>query len=136
VADFGFAANFKTDTVTNKYSIGTQEFLAPELLIQGKTHNQLVDIWAVAVIAYLFLTTNHPFENKADGDKTAAIFCSEPDHTLLWKYTPEARDFISKGLTKSRSKRPSALDLLSHPWLSSVQAQAAKDKQVLHSGKA
>ena len=106
--------------MTNKYSIGTPEFLAPELLISGKAHNQQVDVWAVTVIAYLFLTRKHPFKNKTDVDKTAILY-SDPDFYALRHYTPEARDFIKKGLKKNRNKRPSALDLLDHPWLSSVK---------------
>ena len=40
---------------------GTLDYLPPEM-VEGKEHNSKVDLWALGVLAYEFLTGTPPFE--------------------------------------------------------------------------
>ena len=81
----------------------------------------------MAVIAYLFLARKHPFNVKTGSDHKSEILYKEPDLGLLKPFSQLATDFIKKGLIKNRDKRPTAKDLLSHPWLSTIK-QSSRSK--------
>jgi len=53
--DFGFATDCTTDFATTKFEVGTTEYMAPETLMRGVSHDQLVDVWAIGVLTYLML---------------------------------------------------------------------------------
>ncbi len=55
LTDFGFATFFTTDVTTVAFCVGTPEYMAPEILTKGETHNEKVDIWALSVLSYLLL---------------------------------------------------------------------------------
>lgn len=43
---------------------GTLDYLPPEM-IEGKTHDEKVDLWSLGVLCYEFLVGNPPFETKS-----------------------------------------------------------------------
>ena len=84
LVDFGFATDFTTDFQTVKLEVGTTEYMAPETLTRGASHDHLVDVWAVGVLAYLMLTHQHPFVNKHDGKVNRAMIKNrDPDYSPL-----------------------------------------------------
>ena len=57
VADFGFAAPVKKGL---KEKLGTPLFVSPEVLL-GQKYGTKVDIWALGVMTYIFLSGQSPF---------------------------------------------------------------------------
>ena len=64
LADFGFSTFFTTDKVTLNYNLGTLGYQAPELFRKGGRHDEKVDSWSTAVIAYIFLSGEQPFKRN------------------------------------------------------------------------
>jgi len=107
---------------------GTMLYSAPETLLAmfcGKSMQPMVqhknDVWALGVMIVEALTGEHPFSpekcTRYQGNVMYSIaHCKAVD--LPRNITPELRDFLSQTLQTEPELRPSAEELLHHPWLS------------------
>ena len=64
IADFGWSVHAPSSRRTTL--CGTLDYLPPEM-IEGKEHDEMVDIWSLGVLCYEFLVGEPPFE--AEGHK-------------------------------------------------------------------
>ncbi|PNH12415.1 Serine/threonine-protein kinase ark1 [Tetrabaena socialis] len=131
LGDFGLAGHKFQDRMSER--VGTLDYMAPEVLsiptqdeqeLEGeqgadgaRTYDEKVDIWATGVLVYELLVGRPPFEVD-DPQETASLIMSGEASGYPVHISQFARDFVAKALTKSPSDRPSAADLLQHPWLS------------------
>lgn len=46
---------------------GTLDYLPPEM-IEGRTHNEKVDLWCIGVLCYELLVGNPPFESASHNE--------------------------------------------------------------------
>lgn len=114
IADFGWsihAPDKKRLTLC-----GTLDYLPPEM-IEGKYHNEKVDLWSLGVLCYEFLVGSPPFEDpsghyQATYSKIAKVDVNFPDYV-----SPLARDLIMKLLKKSPEDRLQLDKVLVHPWI-------------------
>ena len=103
--------------------------MAPEVLIcpdkkrpeENKDKTLLVyipyvDVWAVGILAFELLTGSPPFEKESRSETYESILYEEPPRLPL-TVSSEAKSFIHAALAKDPSHRPSAVDLLKHPWI-------------------
>jgi serine/threonine protein kinase len=112
LADFGWAVHDRRPRRTT--FCGTLDYLPPEM-IENKTHNAKVDVWALGVLAYELLVGKPPFEHSEYGDTyhhIVKVKFTFPDHV-----SSLARDFISLALQYDIRKRSHLSDLVRHPWL-------------------
>jgi serine/threonine protein kinase len=112
IGDFGWAVH----TPSNKRQTlcGTLDYLPPEM-IEGHVHDHNVDIWALGVLLYEFLTGRPPFESqtqKETYEKIKNIKIRYPSYV-----TPSAQDLISKLLVKDPKKRLHLSQVPEHPWI-------------------
>ena len=98
------------------YNLGTFGYQAPELFRRGGPHDEKVDIWSTAVVAFLFLGGEQPFKRNGKISVTATIQ-DEPDFSSLWGFSGSALKFLRSGLTKDPSQRPNADEMLDTMWL-------------------
>ena len=112
LADFGVSAQVMKTLDQKSTYVGTEKYMAPERLI-GPKHGSKSDIWSLGIIAYECFYGYHPvkYENQFDLIEKMKIF-KMPENA-----DPVFKDFILSCLSFDPSKRLSANQLLSHPWL-------------------
>jgi len=112
IADFGWSVHAPHSRRTTL--CGTLDYLPPEM-IEGKPHNQMVDVWSLGILMYEFLVGSPPFEAQGHHEtykKISKVDIAYPPHI-----TPEARDLISRLLVKDPSARLALSDVENHPWI-------------------
>eukprot|EP01099_Mayorella_cantabrigiensis_P004921 TRINITY_DN3791_c0_g1_i1.p1 TRINITY_DN3791_c0_g1~~TRINITY_DN3791_c0_g1_i1.p1 ORF type:complete len:405 (+),score=100.11 TRINITY_DN3791_c0_g1_i1:138-1352(+) len=117
LADFGVSGQL-TDTVTKRTTvIGTPFWMAPEVILETG-YDQKADIWSTGITCIELAETKPPYY---DIHPMRAIFIipSKPPATLQDKdkWSSDFHDFIAKCLTKEPENRPSAEELLKHPFV-------------------
>jgi len=112
ISDFGWAVH----TVTNKRQTlcGTLDYLPPEM-VEGQLHDHNVDIWAMGILCFEFLTGRPPFE--AESQKETYRKIKELELRFPTYVTEGARDFIRKLLVKEPKKRLLLSQVPDHPWI-------------------
>lgn len=119
VIDFG-TAQFFTQGIPLTQKFGTPYYIAPEVL--RKNYDEKCDVWSAGVNLYIFLAGYPPFGGNTDEQILRKVsvgrfsFPSPEWDTISF----EAKDLISKMLTLDTTRRISARDSLSHPWMSNA----------------
>jgi len=92
ISDFGWSVHAPSTRRTTL--CGTLDYLPPEM-VEGKDHNEKVDLWSLGVLAYEFLVGSPPFEELSGYGATykriARVDLKIPDFV-----SAEARDLISR----------------------------------------
>ncbi|NWX95138.1 AURKA kinase, partial [Nothoprocta ornata] len=112
IADFGWSVHAPSSRRTTL--CGTLDYLPPEM-IEGRTHDEKVDIWSLGVLCYEFLVGKPPFEANTYQETYRAI--SKVEFKFPPFVTEGARDLISKLLKHNPFHRMPLKEVLVHPWL-------------------
>lgn len=112
IADFGWSVH--APSKRRNTLCGTLDYLSPEM-IEGKSHDENVDVWSVGVLAYEFLTGSPPFE--AEGQQETCRRIREMEFTFPDYISEEAKDLISRILVRDPKARLSLDEVLQHPWI-------------------
>ena len=121
IADFGWSVH--TPTSGRRHTLcGTLDYLPPEM-VEGKEHDQMVDVWSLGVLMYEFLVGNPPFEAFPQSETYKKI--SKVDIKWPTYISDDAKDLISKFLVKESKNRISLLDVEKHPWIVRNTAESA-----------
>jgi len=106
--------------------IGTPYWMAPEVLSSSSYDNK-ADIWSLGITAIELAARVPPLYEKHYLQALLQIPRSEPPKLPNEnKYSKDFKEFIAVCLMKDASKRPSAAQLLLHPFVSK-----AKDNKIL-----
>lgn len=112
IADFGWSVHAPSSRRTTL--CGTLDYLPPEM-VEGKAHDEKVDLWSLGVLCFEFLCGKPPFESEKHVDTYKRI-CSVdlrfPSHV-----SSGARDIIIKLLRKDPRERLSLDGVFLHPWI-------------------
>merc|ERR1719284_299990 len=118
--------NQKRDTF-----IGTPYWMAPEVVacetFRDEPYDYRVDIWSLGVTLIEFAQMEPPFHEMTPMRVLLKIQKSDPpklDHPNRW--SREFNDFLKQCLVKDANRRPSAQELLKHPFI-----RDARDKKPL-----
>ncbi|KAG9303282.1 hypothetical protein G9A89_013608 [Geosiphon pyriformis] len=129
--DFGaakvLAKNQKTlgrttlQTNTNVHSLtGTPMYMAPEIITgQEKGRKGAMDIWSLGCCVLEMATGRRPWSNL--DNEWAVMYHVVTGHPPLpdpSQLSDQGMDFLKQCFTRSSEERPSAEELLTHPWLS------------------
>ncbi|NXY90841.1 AURKA kinase, partial [Alcedo cyanopectus] len=112
IADFGWSVHAPASRRTTL--CGTLDYLPPEM-IEGRTHDEKVDIWSLGVLCYEFLVGKPPFEAQTYQETYRAI--AKVEFKFPPFVTEGARDLISKLLRHNPFHRLPLKDVLLHPWI-------------------
>lgn len=122
LADFGVSGTLSKDTAQRHTVIGTPFWMAPEV-IQETGHNYKVDIWSLG-ITMIELAEGHPPLCNLHPLRAIFVIPSRPPPTFTDKtaWPEDMNDFLAQCLTKDANQRPTAKQLLTHPWILRHQA--------------
>ncbi|XP_067314312.1 aurora kinase A [Pseudorasbora parva] len=112
IADFGWSVH--TPSSRRSTLCGTLDYLPPEM-IEGKTHDEKVDLWSLGVLCYEFLVGRPPFETKSHEEtyrKISRVEFSYPAHV-----SEGSRDLINRLLKHNPMHRLPIQGVMVHPWV-------------------
>ncbi|EEF50239.1 calcium and calcium/calmodulin-dependent serine/threonine-protein kinase [Ricinus communis] len=127
IMDFGLSsAEEFTDPVVGLF--GSIDYVSPEALSQGRISSKS-DMWSVGIILYILLSGYPPFIAQSNRQKQQMIMAGDFSfYEKTWKnITSSAKQLIADLLQVDPQRRPSAQDVLSHPW---VIGDSAKEEQM------
>ncbi|KAJ9579955.1 hypothetical protein L9F63_004428, partial [Diploptera punctata] len=117
IADFGWSVHSpssRRDTLC-----GTLDYLPPEM-VQGRPHDEKVDLWSLGVLCYECLVGKPPFETESYEKTYKRI---EMARYVLPEYmSSEVKDLISRLLVIDPSLRLPLDRVLQHVWIVKHQA--------------
>ncbi|CAI5930113.1 unnamed protein product [Closterium sp. NIES-65] len=141
LTDFGLS--LFVDAHKQVYGVaGSPFYLAPEVLSGNYGHE--ADIWSLGVMLYMLLSGSAPFFGESEDEVLAAVRRGKLSfYRPIWgSISPFAKDLIRCLLRQDPAKRPTASDILQHPWFTEVfrsqqqqqqQQQSAQELQNEHS---
>ncbi|GJP33447.1 hypothetical protein CLOM_g17988 [Closterium sp. NIES-68] len=116
LADFGLSIALDNGRV-GYGTAGSPFYMAPEVLT-GE-YEYAADVWSLGVILYIMLCGRPPFWGKTDAAVYDAILRGKLDFSgAAWTgVSVEARSLIRCMLQSDPRRRPTAVKVLSHPWV-------------------
>ena len=118
IADFGLSSFHKDEGENFTVLFGSPNYLSPEIIRKDKIYDSCkADIWAIGISTFILLTGKAPFEGST---KEATIENIKKCLFYFSQKVPlsnEAKDFIKLILKDDPKERPTAKDLLNHPFL-------------------
>lgn len=132
LSDFGLARDMNPEVSRVDTFVGTVAYMSPERL-EGCKYTYASDIWALGVSMVECLLGRYPFERPKnyfdyiDATMTANLWATCDKSGL--EISRNARDFITLCTNTDPLKRPTASELLQHPWLVGVK----KDTEIFGS---
>ncbi|XP_040889894.1 aurora kinase A [Toxotes jaculatrix] len=121
IADFGWSVH--TPSSRRSTLCGTLDYLPPEM-IEGKTHDEKVDLWSLGVLCYEFLVGKPPFEAKSHEETYRRISRVEYTYPAQANISAGAKDLVARLLKHNPMHRLPIEGVLSHPWV--VQCSTKK----------
>ena len=118
IGDFTLST-FQEGEKGKKFSIfGTFNYLSPEMIAkEERDETSKVDIWAIGVSTFYMLTGKPPFKGTSKEITSENILKGEIQFPLNFSISKEIKDFIFNIFQRDPHKRPSAKELLNHPFL-------------------
>ena len=117
LGDFGVSTQLMHSFSKKISKIGTPFYMSPEVICQNK-YNYKCDIWSLGITCIEMAEGEPPF-SKTKPYLVLKKIITQPPTGLKnkEKWSPEFNDFVSRCLTFDPANRPSAKDLLQHPFI-------------------
>ena len=132
IADFGLSRVIEEDKLHAIIEIcGTPGYIAPEVYTRSG-HGPSVDIWSLGIIAFYILSGYIPINRATTKqelyDNSMGDYSFEP--VKYWSNVSDtAKCFIQRCLIVDPEKRPTAKELLEHPWLTEENKHFVPDPE-------
>lgn len=135
--DFGYSRNLEKEehgtteeVYIHKKAYGTFPYKSPEIVIEN-IHGKASDIWCIGAIAWFLSLGKTPFYTSSGEKNTDSHrnFLSTNKKFLFMKDTSkELKNFIELAMKRNRKKRPTAQNLLNHPFIIRTKLGKSKSK--------
>jgi len=121
LADFGVSTRLLTTIQKHKTVVGSPYWMSPEVIVApngANGYDHKADIWSLGITAIEMAETKPP---HYDINPLRVIFVipnrTPPTLKEPSKWSPEFNDFVAQCLRKNAAERPSASELLNHPFI-------------------
>jgi serine/threonine protein kinase len=120
-ADFGYGAQLDSDENKRKSVVGTTYWMAPEV-IKAEPYDCKVDIWSLGMMVMEMFEGQPPYMNEPSTMRALFLIVSKgrPPYQDEASMSAEIKDFIARCTQMAAADRPSAAELLLHPFLQNV----------------
>lgn len=129
LTDFGFCAKLTKEENKRATMVGTPYWMAPEIIKQQPYGNR-VDIWSLGIMTIEMIEGEPPY---LDEEPLKALYLIATHGTPQLREpsaaSKEMRDFLAVTLAMDPERRPSARELLQHPFIK--KAARPKDLVIL-----
>jgi len=118
ITDFGYGAQLGGGFATERESVvGTTYWMAPEV-VTGRKYKTNVDVWSLGIMALEMVEGEPPYMGEP---MLKALYMIAKDGRPPFKnasaMSPELKDFIEKCTIMDPGQRPTAAQMLQHPFL-------------------
>ncbi|KAH0792279.1 STE family protein kinase [Histomonas meleagridis] len=117
LADFGYTAQLSSSGESRKSIVGTPYWMAPEL-IRAQPYTFSVDIWSLGILCRELAEGEPPYV-EVPPMRALFLIVSQglPEISNIESRSPQFLDFLNQCLNPDPAKRPTATELLKHPFL-------------------
>ena len=127
LVDFGFAT-FVEPGKKNKTRLGTERYMAPELMYKLPYDAKKADVFAMGVILFVFFSGHPPFHEATEHDPYYKLFIKNPKgfwefhakQNLKRNYSESFKNLISKMIELKASARFSIEDIKKSEWFNEI----------------
>jgi len=135
LADFGVSTKLMTTIQKHKTVVGSPYWMSPEVIVAqngANGYDHKADIWSLGITA-IEMAESKPPHYDINPLRVIFVIPNRPPPTLPRPETwsQNFQDFVVKCLAKNPSDRPSAHELLQHPFIASVADKAEGTIQAL-----
>ncbi|KAG0533389.1 hypothetical protein BDA96_04G189300 [Sorghum bicolor] len=120
LADFGMAKHITS--LAEIHSLrGSPYWMAPEVIMNKNGYSFEVDIWSLGCTIIEMGTGRHPWHQYEDVPAMFKIVNTNDMPEIPERFSKEGKDFLSLCLKRDPGQRPSATQLLRHPFVQDDQ---------------
>lgn len=119
VSDFGCAAELQDSMAMCGTFVGTVPYMAPERIAgESSGYSYAADVWSLGLVVVECALGRFPYEGYTGYFPILHAVLKEPSPELPeGEFSDELRDFARQCLRKDADDRPSARELLEHPFI-------------------